>query len=90
MTVDYRVILAYIFGIIFLFVLGRLLLIPLKLVLKLVYNAILGGVVLIVINLVGGIFKFHVALNIVSAFITGILGLPGVALLVALKYIFKT
>lgn len=90
MTVNYTVILAYIVGIILLYILGRFLLVPMKVVLKLIYNGILGGVALIVINLVGGLFGFHIALNVVSAFVAGILGIPGVILLIILKLIFKT
>jgi len=60
-----------------------------KIVLKLIYNAVLGAIALIVINLIGGIFSFHIAFNIVSAFVAGVLGIPGVTLLIVLKLIFK-
>lgn len=86
---DYGVILAYIIGIIFLFILGRLLLIPMKIVLKLVYNALIGAVVLLIINFIGGFFNFHIALNAATALITGILGAPGIVLLIIMKYMFK-
>jgi len=89
MPVSIDIILAYVIGIIFLFILGRFLLIPLKVVMKLIYNAILGAVALMLINLVGGLFGFRIALNVISAFIAGVLGIPGIALLVILKLIFK-
>jgi inhibitor of the pro-sigma K processing machinery len=88
MTMDYKVMIAYILGIILLFLLGRLLVIPLKAVLKLVLNAVIGGIVLIVINFIGELFRYHIALNIISALIVGLLGIPGVLLLVVLKLIF--
>jgi inhibitor of the pro-sigma K processing machinery len=58
-----------------------------KIILKLIYSAVIGGIVLIVINLVGGLFGFRIALNVVSALIVGILGVPGIALLIVLKFI---
>ena len=60
-----------------------------KVVLKLIYNSILGGIVLLFINLIGGIFGFAIAFNVVSSFVAGTLGVPGVALLFVLKILFK-
>ena len=89
MTLDYNIIAAYIVGILFLYILGRLFLIPVKIILKLVYNAIIGGVVLVIINAVGSLFGFHIALNIFSALAVGLLGIPGILLLTVLKVIFN-
>lgn len=89
MAVNYSVILAYAIGIIILFILGRVLLIPAKVVLKLLYNALLGAIALIVVNYVGGLIGFHIAFNVITAFVVGILGIPGLILLVILKFIFK-
>jgi inhibitor of the pro-sigma K processing machinery len=89
MAIDYGVVLAYIIGIILLLVLGRLLFVPLKAVMKLVYNALLGAAAIFLVNLVGGLFGFHVAFNIYTAFIIGALGIPGFILIVILKIIFR-
>jgi inhibitor of the pro-sigma K processing machinery len=86
--IDYGVILAYAVGIILLFILGRLFLVPLKIVLRLLYNSLLGAIVLLLVNYVGGLVGFHIAFNIYTAFIVGTLGIPGFALLVILKLIF--
>ncbi len=88
MAIDYGVILAYGVGIILLFILGRIFIVPLKAVLKLVINALLGAVAILLINWVGGLIGFHIALNIYTAFIVGTLGIPGFVLLVILKLIF--
>ena len=89
MPIDFKVVVAYVFGIIILFFLARLLLNPMKVITKLFYNAIIGGIVLFLVNFVGGMFDFHIAFNVLSALITGTLGVPGVLLLVVLKIIFK-
>jgi len=89
MAINYSVILAYAVGIILLFIVGRLLLVPMKIVLKLVYNGLLGASALIVINYIGRLIDFHIAFNIVTTFTAGILGIPGVILLIILKMLFN-
>lgn len=86
-NLDYNVLIAYIFGIILLYLVGRVLLIPLKFLFKLIINGLVGGAILWVINLIGSYFGFNVALNPVTALVVGFLGIPGVILLFALKYI---
>lgn len=88
MAIDFGVIVAYAVGIILLLILGRLLLTPLKVVLKLVVNALLGAAAILLVNWIGGLFGFHIAFNIYTAFIVGTLGVPGFALLVILKLVF--
>ncbi len=88
MAIEYEVILAYTVGIILLFILGRLLLVPLKVVLKLLYNALLGAISILAVNFIGGLFGFHIAFNIYTAFIVGTLGVPGLVFIVILKLIF--
>ena len=39
------------------------------------------------VNIIGGFVGFHMGLNLVSALAVGVLGLPGVALLLAVKYL---
>ncbi len=62
---------------------------PLKFILKLIASGILGIIVLIVINLVGGIFDVTIAINPLSAIVAGFFGVPGIVLLLALKLILK-
>ncbi|KNY29705.1 pro-sigmaK processing inhibitor BofA family protein [Pseudobacteroides cellulosolvens] len=88
MELSYEIILAYMVGIIFLFFIGRLFLVPLKILLKLVYNCILGAILLIVVNYIGRTFGFSIPLNIFSAALVGFLGIPGMLLLVALKVLY--
>lgn len=82
---DETTILAYLAGIIVIFLIGRLFIIPLKMIFKLILNSILGGVFIFVINLIGGVWEFHIGLNMVTAVFVGILGIPGSIVLVLLK-----
>lgn len=85
---DWNVIIAFVFGIFLLYLIGRLFLVPIRLILKLVYNAIIGGIMLWVVNYIGGHFGFAIAINPVTALIAGFLGLPGVVLLILYYYFF--
>lgn len=84
---DFLVIIAYAAGVFFLYFLGKLLLIPLKVIFNLIVNAVIGGGVLLVVNLVGGFWGFTVGVNPVTALVVGLLGIPGVFLLVALRFL---
>lgn len=81
---DFNII-TYLACIIFLFILGRLFIVPIKKILKLVFNLILGGIVIYIINIIGANFGFHIGLNIVNSIVIGILGLPGVVCLIIIK-----
>lgn len=68
-------------GIIILFILLRVLKWPIKILL----NGIFGVVLLYIVNLVGASFNFYIGINIITALIAGILGVPGVAALIIFK-----
>ena len=44
-----------------------------------------GAVLLFVVNVIGGYFSYHMPLNLFTALVTGILGLPGLAGLVVVQ-----
>jgi len=79
--------LVYIASIIFIFVFGKIFLIPLKSIFKLILNSILGGLLIYIINIVGMLFDFYIGLNIVTSILIGILGIPGAVLLVMIKFL---
>lgn len=60
-----------------------------RLLSKLVLNGLMGSAALILVNMAGAAFGFHLAFNIVSVYIAGFLGVPGIVLLVILKSILK-
>lgn len=84
-VLDFNSIIIYLGCIIFLFLIGKFFIIPLKIIMKIIGNSILGGILIFIVNLIGGMFNFHIGLNVVTAIVTGILGIPGVILLVLLK-----
>ena len=75
----------YIACIIFLFIFGKILMLPAIKILKLVLNSFLGAGLIYIINLIGSVFEFHIGLNFVTSIFVGILGLPGAVLLIIAK-----
>jgi len=69
-------IITYLACIFFLLIIGRIFILPLKSILKLIGNSVIGGILIFVINLVGAMFNFHIGLNIGTAVVVGILGIP--------------
>ena len=61
---------------------------PLRLVLKVAANTALGFLALIALDLFSPFLGLHIGVNLVNALIVGILGLPGLALLVLLQWVF--
>lgn len=75
----------YLACICFLFIFGRIFIVPIKKVLKLVINSVLGGIVIFLINLIGKAWGFHVGLNLFTSILVGLLGLPGAVCLIIIK-----
>ena len=82
---DTNTIIVYIACICFLFIFGKIFILPIKTMLKLLFNSILGAIIISIINWMGTIFNFHIGLNIVTSIIVGFLGIPGAILLVILN-----
>lgn len=59
-----------------LWIVGKIFSIPIKAIFKLIANSILGGILIFVINLIGGAFGFHIGLNVGTSILVGILGIP--------------
>ena len=78
---------AYAVGIVLILLLGRILVFPLKVVLKLVYNGLIGGLALWLVNLIGAPLGFTLPITDWTALLVGLLGIPGVLLLI-LYYVF--
>lgn len=50
-----------------LFVIGKIFIVPIKWILKLSFNSIVGAVLIWIINMIGGIWGFHIGLNIYTS-----------------------
>lgn len=60
---------------------------PIKKIVKMLINIAVGGLLLMLVNYVGAYFGFAIAINWISALIVGVLGIPGLIILVILHFI---
>lgn len=84
---DFTMILPILIGVGILFVVLKLLALPMKLIIKLVINGIVGGILIFVVNLIGANFGFMIDLNWITALIVGFLGVPGVVIVAILQFV---
>ena len=73
---DFSTVIIILGCIIGLWIIGKVFSIPIKAIFKLIVNSVLGGLLIFLINLVGSAFQFHIGLNVGTAFLVGILGIP--------------
>ena len=87
MSTEIGILLAYALGIFALYVVGYMFLIPIKIILRLIINSVAGAVSILLINWIGSFWGIHISLNVLSAVIVGVLGVPGAILLAVYHYI---
>lgn len=79
--------LSFIFGLFLLYLVGMLLVIPIRIIIKLIVNGVIGGLLLLLFNFIGGFIGLSLVINPITAVIVGFLGIPGVILLLILQKI---
>ena len=73
-------------GIFLLYLLGLLFVVPLKWILRLIINGVIGFAILAALNLIAEpLLQFSLPINIANVLVAGVLGVPGVMLLVILR-----
>lgn len=75
--------LPFVIGVLVLFIILKILSMPMKLIIKFLVNALIGGVVLYVLNL----FGVGIVINWITALIVGFLGIPGVIIVAILQFV---
>lgn len=79
--------LIFIGAIVAVFIILKILAWPIKKIIKILINIAIGGVLLLIVNYIGGYFNFMIPINWVSALVVGFLGIPGVVILAILQFI---
>jgi len=80
-------IVAFLFGVLALYILVRLLYFPARYLLNIMGNIVIGGVLLALFNLLGGVWGLFIGVNVFTAAVVGFLGLPGIIMLLVLQSI---
>ena len=65
----------------------RLLSAPMRWIFKLLLNAVLGFVMLYIVNFFGAAVGLELGMNLINALLAGFLGVPGIILLIVLKFV---
>ena len=78
---------SFFIAVLILFVVLKILALPFKIIIKLMLNALIGGVVLFLLNLIGSNFGLVLDINWLSALIVGFLGVPGVIIVLILQFL---
>lgn len=89
MTWDYGMIALAVLGFIILYILMWVFIKPVKIALRLIVNSVIGALLLIIFNYIGGLWGFTIGVNVFTALTCGVLGIPGFLLLLVLKLFFQ-
>lgn len=77
------VILVYVLAVLILFAVLKLLGLSMKIILRFVFNALVGGIVISIINLFGA----NITITWLSAALVGFLGVPGVIIVLIMQFL---
>ncbi len=88
LTIEWDVVLFFAVGVLLLYGLGWLLLVPFKSMLWFLGNSLAGCAALLLLQNLGGSWGLAACANPFSAVLTGFLGLPGLALTLILQNLF--
>ncbi len=87
-AINFSVAVGYLLGILLIFVVAKIFFTPLKIILKLILNSVLGVLFLVVINLFSAFTGIYIGINAVTAVALGVLGIPGACLILLLQIFF--
>ena len=76
--------LPYLIAVVILFIVLKLLSLPMKIIIRFLINAAVGGIVIFALNL----FGVGLELTWIKAAIVGLLGVPGVIIVAIMQYVF--
>ena len=79
-------IVAFIIGVVLLAIVLKIIAFPIKRIIQLVINAIVGGLLLYIINMFGASIGFTLDITWWSALIVGVLGVPGVIIVAIIQF----
>ena len=87
---DISAIISFVACIICLLIFGKIFILPIKSILKLIANSCIGAIIIYIINLIGANFGFYIGINLGTAIFVGILGIPRGNIIGNIKIIYYT
>lgn len=83
--IPWELVLSFALGLILLYLIGWLLLVPMRFLWRMLAGGLLGGGMLWVVSQFSFLFGYSIAVNPFTALTAGCLGIPGAALVIALS-----
>lgn len=74
-----------IIAILFLYIVLKIFRVCLPVIMKLLWNGAIGLVLLFIFNVLGSMFGLNIEINALNAIVAGLLGVPGIVLLLILN-----
>lgn len=90
LNINFNEVFVFIVLLIILYLFSGLLLDPLKGIFKLLMFCLAGLILLLLINLLGQYIELYIPINITTVLVSGILGIPGVILILAINMLILT
>lgn len=85
--ITWNLVFSFALGLLLLYLLGWLLLVPMRFLWRMLAGGVLGGLLLWICNQFGGMWGMYIPLNPLTVMLAGCLGIPGVALSAAIMYL---
>ncbi|MGI6225376.1 MAG: pro-sigmaK processing inhibitor BofA family protein [Peptococcales bacterium] len=85
---SYGIIFAALFLLFLIYIVVKVMIVPIQWIVKILVNSVLALVGLIILNIIGSFVGFHLPVNFVTVIGVGVLGIPGLILLIIMHFLF--
>lgn len=85
---SYGIIFAALFLLFLIYIVVRVMIVPIQWLVKLLINSVLALVGLFVLNIIGHFVGFHLPINPVTVIGVAVLGIPGLFLVIIMNFLF--
>jgi inhibitor of the pro-sigma K processing machinery len=87
-VLSYGIIFAALFLLFLIYIVVKVMIVPIQWIVKILVNSVLALVGLIILNIIGSFVGFHLPVNFVTVIGVGVLGIPGLILLIIMHFLF--
>lgn len=85
---SYGIIFAALFLLFIIYIVVKVMIVPIQWIVKILVNSVLALVGLVILNIIGSFAGFHLPVNFITVIGVGVLGIPGLILLIVMHFLF--
>jgi inhibitor of the pro-sigma K processing machinery len=85
---SYGIIFAALFLLFLIYIIIKVMIVPIQWIVKILVNSVIALVGLLILNFIGSFVGFHLPVNFITVIGVGVLGVPGLILLVIMHFLF--